>query len=654
MTLRFLVALAIAACGGPPSAREVGTGSAAPAPAPAVTPKVRTFALPTRGVISAGSRHVCARTADGHVACWGQLAPPRTIMAGSYFAPQLNPSVPQIVAGLDHVLGVVAGDSIRCAWTDRGEVWCWGWTSTTTERAPERIDQLTDIVEVAGGDLDGIFCARTRRGTVACWGDPASTIHTIPGLEDADEIAVASVHACARRVTGDVVCWSGANPDKLTSIPEAAGSISLAATMRLVGSFAALLSDGRVVEFARPSGTVMRGPLVAGGRSITVGAETCVLGTGVTCWTADKPTPTLVPDLDGATHISAGGDVTCARLATGRAQCWGAPGIRGDGSTSVALEPIEVAGLTGVQQLAVSDFTSCARLATGRVACWGHRFQDAKGAGNVATDDATPVELPGLTNAIDIRLDNSSGCARLADKRTACWGWDQGPGGRMLRTPTIIPRLANLGPLFEGPCGMRGNELVCLAADPRLAVAPRWERLAGKQRFWHGGFARNSWTCARATSGMNCLYVHSGRSYTDIYPEQGFEVTPDAIDIAQVSGLGGMCILHATGSVTCAHNSATPDEVVTNARALTRGPNNGLCALIKDGTVTCWDENLRGTQHAWGPVITPKLSDAVEVAGGGNHACARRTTGTVACWGDWRFLGINHPATGRGEVKGSF
>jgi alpha-tubulin suppressor-like RCC1 family protein len=65
------------------------------------------------------------------------------------------------------------------------------------------------------------------------------------------------------------------------------------------------------------------------------------------------------------------------------------------------------------------------------------------------------------------------------------------------------------------------------------------------------------------------------------------------------------------------------------------------CALLVDGRVQCWGENAdgqlgNGTTSA-GATSTPQLvvslTDAVEVAVGATHACARRRGGEVVCWG---------------------
>jgi hypothetical protein len=69
------------------------------------------------------------------------------------------------------------------------------------------------------------------------------------------------------------------------------------------------------------------------------------------------------------------------------------------------------------------------------------------------------------------------------------------------------------------------------------------------------------------------------------------------------------------------------------------------CALLGDGSVTCWGANGRGQiganqptgQDAFSPtpVVLPNGAQAREIAVGDSHACALLDVGgTVACWGD--------------------
>jgi len=62
--------------------------------------------------------------------------------------------------------------------------------------------------------------------------------------------------------------------------------------------------------------------------------------------------------------------------------------------------------------------------------------------------------------------------------------------------------------------------------------------------------------------------------------------------------------------------------------------------VLEDGTAQCWGDNHAGQlgegttgEHDM-PHAVDGLTDAVEIACGGAHTCARRRNGTVACWGE--------------------
>ena len=92
--------------------------------------------------------------------------------------------------------------------------------------------------------------------------------------------------------------------------------------------------------------------------------------------------------------------------------------------------------------------------------------------------------------------------------------------------------------------------------------------------------------------------------------------------------------------------SPQPVVGIMDAAAVQAGANSS-CALLMDGTVSCWGYNADGQLGTNSPVCvdcvdpTPaavvNLSGVAEIALGFRHACARRTDGTVACWGDNQY-----------------
>src|SRR3990172_3894490 len=74
--------------------------------------------------------------------------------------------------------------------------------------------------------------------------------------------------------------------------------------------------------------------------------------------------------------IAAGGNHTCALLASGSVQCWGwnGNGQLGDGSTANSLTPVAVSGISSATAIAAGSGHTCAQLASGGVQCWGSNF----------------------------------------------------------------------------------------------------------------------------------------------------------------------------------------------------------------------------------------------------------------------------------------
>jgi alpha-tubulin suppressor-like RCC1 family protein len=110
----------------------------------------------------------------------------------------------------------------------------------------------------------------------------------------------------------------------------------------------------------------------------------------------------------------------------------------------------------------------------------------------------------------------------------------------------------------------------------------------------------------------------------------------DAIDLAL--GARYSCARTATGHVLCwGRGRLEPQILADGASALAAGSDHA-CVLVKH-EVRCWGKNDRGqlglgtTDDADAPTPVPGL-EAVEIAAGGSHTCARRMRGRVECWGD--------------------
>lgn len=126
--------------------------------------------------------------------------------------------------------------------------------------------------------------------------------------------------------------------------------------------------------------------------------------------------------------------------------------------------------------------------------------------------------------------------------------------------------------------------------------------------------------------------------------------------VAEVAaGMNHACLRREAGGVACwggnaSGQLATGDTVgstrpltvagLTDVRSICAGASY-TCAARATGAVVCWGSNScgesgmpDGPSSLPTPTQVPGVTDAVEVACGYCHACARRADGSVLCWGD--------------------
>jgi alpha-tubulin suppressor-like RCC1 family protein len=89
---------------------------------------------------------------------------------------------------------------------------------------------------------------------------------------------------------------------------------------------------------------------------------------------------------------------------------------------------------------------------------------------------------------------------------------------------------------------------------------------------------------------------------------------------------------------------------MTDAVQLATGSTHA-CARRRDGTVACWGSNTRGqlgdgtTTDSAAPVSVVGLADVVHVAAGANVSCAVVASGAAYCWGSNALGGLGDGST---------
>ena len=330
-------------------------------------------------------------------------------------------------------------------------------------------------------------------------------------------------------------------------------------------------------------------------------ATTCaVIQTGrVACWgdnslgqlgtvgLGSSTIPVLVPGLTNVTQVSANDEFNCARLSDGTVSCWGSMAGSGSGGRAsgpnYGATPVQISGLTTATAISTNHRHACALTSAGTVFCWGvnGRGQLGNGApvagGGVSV--ATPVQVSNLTNATAIAVNSSGACALRSDGTITCWG----PWGNRGATWGSVP-------------------------GPALGGITTFTQVAG------GGFSggRGSIDCARRADSTVLCWGDGSHSK-----------------------LGNNSCLNTSG---CQGNTPLVVSNITTATAVSSGGHNS-CALLADGSVSCWGRNQAGEvgngTSAEQPVPVPVagVTGAVQVSAGSRGACAIVANGAVTCWG---------------------
>ncbi len=311
------------------------------------------------------------------------------------------------------------------------------------------------------------------------------------------------------------------------------------------------------------------------------------LGAGGTTY-GYSPTPVAAVGVTHAVELAAGVGHTCALLASGHIKCWGASIGLGNGSYAGEMgesTPVAVANIADAVQITAGYSDTCALLITGHVDCWGANTVGQLGRSTVdEVDYYAPVEIPMLTDAVEVAAGREHTCARLQGGAVDCWGGDSrgqlgdGTAGLERSTPVAITEVSGAGEISSGEAHS-------------CAVVHEAGRPAGQVKCW-------GW---------------------DRYGQLGSDSVGEARkpEDAQEGRL-----LPISGAVQV--SAGIEDS----------------CALLHAGTVECWGGDTRGQlgdgevkeQHVAVPV-GGGLEHVVEIAASTLHACAVLEDAEIRCWG---------------------
>jgi hypothetical protein len=376
------------------------------------------------------------------------------------------------------------------------------------------------------------------------------------------------------------------------------------------------------------------------------------------CFLADfaEPSAAAPRAIDGVTGLGLGSAGGCAVQSDGTVSCWGADALKFVGSdVSASWSPVVVPVVSDALQVATDVDHSCALLSNRHVLCWGKNDFGQLGDGS-NVDSVTPVEVSGLDNAIEVSVRGNVSCAVLDDGRVQCWGSNaNGQLGDGTQNDALVPRTVP---------GLDQVQHVVLTAGfcttQFCEYEPEDDPLPGG-------------ACVLRDDG-------SVWCWRGVLPSDGEPSAPSLVqeDVEQITAGPGpqLCWLHTDGTggcalgipsgyydANCAPSPSLLDHPVLrlgrSSAALALPPSTQqiatggetVCALLADGTVQCLGADKSGAlgrgKRQWASsVFAPVLGihDAIQIAVGGEFACAVVASGTVQCWGrdDVGQLGNGH------------
>ena len=298
------------------------------------------------GTVDAGARHSCGIRLNGSTWCWGDNTESQ-VGDGT----TVHRSSPTLVGGdSDDFTDVSAGGTHTCALRDDATMWCWGndfdgqlgdgSAGNQSSSTPAPVIGQDWVAVSAGGALT---CGIKGDATLWCWGfnrdgavGDGTYVDRATPTQVAGEgwvaISVGGSHACGLRDDGSGWCWGANFNGQLgvgASVPVGANSNT---PRQVTGEWASLVAGGN-----HTCGFKVDGSLWCWGRN-----HHGQLGDGTT---TQAISPIEVAGNDWSV-VSPGGGFTCALRTDDTAWCWGENyrGQLGDGTNDDRLVPTAVVG----------------------------------------------------------------------------------------------------------------------------------------------------------------------------------------------------------------------------------------------------------------------------------------------------------------------
>jgi alpha-tubulin suppressor-like RCC1 family protein len=328
--------------------------------------------------------------------------------------------------------------------------------------------------------------------------------------------------------------------------------------------------------------------------------------------------------------VAVGNLHVCVLTKTGKVRCWGRNqyGQLGDGTTTDRSSPVDVFGITNAVEVVAGAMHTCALLANGEVLCWGHNDKGQLGDGTT-TNRLAPVTVGALDRVSDLAAGASHTCA-VREGVVECWGFnDRGQLGNGTTTDSRVPVSGAAPTDFKEITA--GDEHTCAVSAEGAGLC--W----GSDQFDQLG---NGTKTDRNTPS----------SIGNVYPVR--HMAAGAYHTCAIDWRGdvhcwGRNLYGAVGDGTT-NDRLLPTKVLTKARAIAAGSDTTCATLAIDGTVKCWGVNDAGQvgngstspSIVLHPTTVVGIDSAAEVELGGSPVdsfkgttCYANASGNLGCWG---------------------
>lgn len=252
-----------------------------------------------------------------------------------------------------------------------------------------------------------------------------------PQISGVTQLASSDYSTCALKTDSSVWCWGENNDYEIGQGGTGVADVLLPTQVKAVsGGFL-----GGVVQLSTQDGhfCAVKSDTTAvcwgrgnSGQIGDGGSSSLSLATHV--WTGSQ-------NLSGVRKVSVGTEFSCALMLTGAVKCWGADGAGqlGNGPGGASPLPVDVVGISNAVDIGTGGETACALLADASLRCWGDNGEGQVGNGDAPTDANVPQAV--LSGVSRLGVGYETTCAQLLDSSLKCWG--EGSDGQFLETAKV-------------------------------------------------------------------------------------------------------------------------------------------------------------------------------------------------------------------------